>query len=284
MLNIRFQRLLPAPAAGHARRINEWRDEDGVVVASAFASGPLRWIEWPGLGVFAFSPPNLTIDVWPDPDASHELITEKLLRQIQPIILQASGWQALHASAALGPSGATILCGRSGAGKSTVAYTLAGHGWHQIADDSVVWHLGDAERPRVVPLPFAPRPRDMQSLPVRRPDRLADGTVEAAPDAVAIASIVLLQQVAGAQEAAVRLPASEAFRAVLTHAHCLDLKDAGAVRAMTRAYLLLADRVPVFHLTYAPDPSSIGELAARIAQLAQPAGPPPTTARAFEAV
>ena len=87
-------------------------------------------------------------------------IAASTIAMLRPIVLQALGWQALHAGAALTSEGALLFCGRSGAGKSTTAYALGQMGWTQVADDQVVWQLHDG-RPKVQPLPFKPRLRPL---------------------------------------------------------------------------------------------------------------------------
>ena len=84
------------PAPGPGRKVKEWLDDDGKSTARAFSSAGLHWIDWPGLGVFAFSAGSHEVRTWPEADARREAVVDTFLR-IQPIILQALGWQALHA-------------------------------------------------------------------------------------------------------------------------------------------------------------------------------------------
>ena len=98
-----------APTAG--RQIREWRDDCGKVFARAFSADDHYRIDWPGLGAFAFRPGSRDVLVWPEPDAPHEEISDTFQRSLQPVILQALGKQALHAAAAVGPTGTIAFCG-----------------------------------------------------------------------------------------------------------------------------------------------------------------------------
>ena len=48
------------------------------------------------------------------------------------------------------------------------------------------------------------------------------------------------------------LGSTEAFRLVMTHAHCVHEDDRETVTRLIHAYALLADQVPVFAFRYPP--------------------------------
>src|SRR5262249_12009859 len=138
-------------------------------------------------------------------------------RLLRPIVLQALGYQALHAAAALTPGGALLICGQSGAGKSTTAFALGQLGFDQLADDQVVWRI-DNGRPVVHPLRFSPRlrPRARAHLGSSEPRRASAWSRSVSPS---IAAVYLLNQgetVDGGVSVR-RLPADEAFRELLPH-------------------------------------------------------------------
>ena len=61
------------------------------------------------------------------------------------LLLRGRGAHGLHAAAVEAPAGGVLLVGPSDAGKSTLAYALARHGWPFVSDDSVLLHVrGDA--------------------------------------------------------------------------------------------------------------------------------------------
>ena len=134
------------------------------------------------------------VRVWPVRGMTLEWARAEFDRMLRPIVLQALGWQALHAGAALTSEGALLFCGRSGAGKSTTAYALGKMGWTQLADDQVVWRLHDG-RPKVQALPFTPRLRPLSQA------RFADRASARAPwpasqGLIPMAAIHLLDQCA----------------------------------------------------------------------------------------
>src|SRR5262245_43718840 len=96
-----------APPPG--RQVNEWLDDDGEITARAFSRADLHWIAWPRVGVFAFSGGSHEVRIWPEPGARPEVVIDTFFR-VQPIIMQALGWQALHAAASVGPSGVFAFC------------------------------------------------------------------------------------------------------------------------------------------------------------------------------
>src|SRR5689334_9620303 len=109
------------PEAEGRRLTRTWFDDAGRLCGRAYVGGSDHWIDWEGLGRFRFRRDGETVSVWPAPDVSPETITETFSRVLQPVVLQAMGRQALHASAAAGPTGVLAFCGRAGSGKSTIA-------------------------------------------------------------------------------------------------------------------------------------------------------------------
>ena len=235
----------PPTTAGSA--VNVWRDERGAVCARAFVADSTCLIEWPDLAMFAFVPGQSDVRVWTRPDARLAEVGEVFERRLLPIILQAGSWQALHASAVCGPAGVVAFCGRSTAGKSTLAFALAQAGWSQLADDALLFRQ-DGGRTWVRGLPFVPRLRhDAREL-------LGTAAPGADPPAAdlplrmlcllsrnaALATPLLLQPV----------PPSQAFSAVLAHAHCFNPLDPVHTARLVTDYMALADAVRVVQLHY----------------------------------
>src|SRR5262249_30468633 len=105
-----------APRAG--RKVSEWLDDCGRVIARIFSRETLHWRGWGGGGVLVFAGGPGGVRVWREPRARHETIVETFSRAARPIILQALGeGQVLHAGASVGPGGLLAFCGKSGSGK-----------------------------------------------------------------------------------------------------------------------------------------------------------------------
>ena len=247
------------PDISRAREGCVWRDLDGSVCGRSLIAGHDRWLDWYDVGLLAFNDRSPVVRVWPVRGITLDSVRAEFDRMLRPIVLQALGWQALHASAALTSEGALLFCGRSGAGKSTTAYALGQMGWTQVADDQVVWQLHDG-RPKVQPLPFKPRLRPLSHA------RLGDKASPRSPwptsqGLIPMAAIYLLEQrTDGAPVSISRVAPAQAFSALLPHAHCFDLSDVDATRVFTDDYLTLASEVPVFKVRYAPDLDRLPEL------------------------
>ena len=247
------------PDISRAREGCVWRDLDGSVCGRSLIAGHDRWLDWYDVGLLAFNDRSPVVKVWPVRGMTIESARAEFDRMLRPIVLQALGWQALHAGAALTSEGALLFCGRSGAGKSTTAYALGQMGWTQLADDQVVWQLHDG-RPKVQALPFKPRLRPLSHA------RFGDKTSPRSPwptsqGLIPMAAIYLLEQrTDGAPVSISRVAPAQAFSALLPHAHCFDLSDVDATRVFTDDYLTLASEVPVFKVRYTPDLDRLPEL------------------------
>jgi len=236
-----------------AREVQVWRGEDGQPFARGLVEGETRWLEWRALGWFALAAGSRSVRAWPALGIPRDVFIATFERIVQPVLLQGVGCQTMHASAVSVPAGAIALCGRRGSGKSTIAFALQGQGWTQIADDAVVISVQDDVL--VHPLPFTPRLRETafahfagpgNVLPTRRSETRAAS--------VPLRAVFLLQQAdrAPSPSRVEALSRVQAFRELLSHAHNFDETDTSATRQLTGDYLTVAERVPVFRLTYRP--------------------------------
>jgi hypothetical protein len=267
--------VLPGPAPGKTDRITvttSWEDDSGWAYARGGIGPNGHWVEWDGLGLFEFRPPEPVVSAWPSEGVAEDTLRSVFERFLQPIVLQAMGHTVLHASGILAPSGAIVFCGVSGSGKSTLAYGLGQAGCRQFADDAVVINTSPADI-TVSPLPFVPRLRQpaAEALGNRPEPRVAFCDSDAAPR---LAAIVLLAQ-DPAMDTAVRvqpIPPHKAFAQVLTHAHSFDPDSPAEAARLSRDYLDLVARVPVVGLRYKPDFSKFERLVASVLDLTGDAG------------
>lgn len=233
-----------------------WRDESGQPFARGYSNGDRHRIAWPDLGLFEFGPGSLVVDAWLDDGAGEPQARDAIARVLQPVILQALGWQALHASALALSTGVVAFCGRSGSGKSTLAYALAQRGFRQFADDAVLLDVSSSVV-TALPLPFRPRLRGPAT------DRFRSPSLREAPDRRAAARlravIVLSQQAALTSPRAELVPAVPAFSALLTHAHCFDPAPGPGSAKLVEDLLAVARLVPVTRLDYPPDLGRLDE-------------------------
>jgi hypothetical protein len=252
-----------APPPVFGRAINAWRDDNGVSFAEASAHDGGYRLEWRGVGVLTFAAGSAQVRLWPAAGLRPQASTSAVLHIVQPVILQALGYQTLHASSVRVPGGVAAFCGVSGTGKSTLACALGRRpGLSQTADDAVVLSV-ETGRVSAHPLPFAPRLREASqeylasrgSIPVSQPPS------PAAP----LLAVFVLQPPGGDRAIAIRrIGATQAFSALLMHAHCFDASDRARVMALVEAYLTIAGAVPVYSLDFPRDFSSLEDVECRV--------------------
>lgn len=252
MLTLRYSPASDSPGRA-GRLVNTWRDDAGQTIARAFTNGVLSWIEWPQLGVFEFDAASTVVRVTPAPGAPKDVIETTFVRSLQPIVLQALGWQALHASAVATPTGVIALCGRVASGKSTLAAALARAGCVQLADEALVFRCHE-DRVRVHPLPYA---RDLRPsakeyfLSGEPPLPAVPSPAQAIGAAYELKAAFILAAADPQARPAIRhLSAVEAFSVLLGHAHCFDDDDRRHTQGLVESYLALAAQVPTYRLTY----------------------------------
>ena len=88
----------------------------------------------PGVGRFYVDSGRL-IHVAPVPEANAKNLRRFLLGSCLGAVLQQRGLMPLHAGAIDTPTGAVLICGNSGAGKSTATALLASRGFAILTDD-----------------------------------------------------------------------------------------------------------------------------------------------------
>ena len=132
-----------------------WPTREGGQCGHAIVSPSGRWLVWHQLGLFRIGSPRwpVVVDGWPLSGLAEDTFADGFANEVQPILLQALGCEAMHGSAVLLPTGVLAICGQSESGKSTLAYALAQKGRAQVADDHVIFDFRNGV-PAVVPLPF----------------------------------------------------------------------------------------------------------------------------------
>lgn len=251
----------PAPR-GPGRTVNVWRDDEGVPFAEAAVHDEGYRLEWRGIGVLTFAPGSARVRLWPSPGVEAAAARSDVLHLVQPVILQALGHHTLHASAVRLPAGVVAFCGISSTGKSTLAFALGQQpGLLQIADDALVLTMANG-RIAVHALPFRSRLR-AASREFFSPSARSAAGPQARPAAERLLAIFVLQP-PGSDHAIdlMRIGATQAFTALLAHAHCFDESDRAAVASLVQAYLALADAVPVYRLGYPRDFARLGAVQA----------------------
>jgi hypothetical protein len=152
------------------------------------------------------------------------------------------------------------FCGIAGAGKSTLAFAMQQAGWRQFADDSLVLRL-DGDRIMACPLPFKPSLRPASQAHFARTEGTLPPALEPLyADAPLAAVFVLRQDAKIVSPHLFLIPRTQAFSALLSHAHCFDPEERRHTRRFAEFYLELAMRVPVYGLEFQPAFQRLPEL------------------------
>jgi len=234
-----------------------WQDDDGVTLAYGWVALPWLWIAWPGIAAYRFAAgsDDPVVTAFPDREGKAGPIEDVFRRVIQPIALQARGYEALHASAVLMPRGAVAFCARTKTGKSTIAFALANRGYIQLADDSVVLEFG-AKSIAVVPLPFQPRLQPPALYAAVGGENNPGAFLVDLPSRAPLGAIVRRNRAAADDPGPVArvapLAQARRFPSVLAHAHCFDLASRDSRGRLLEHYLDLVGAVPVLELTFHP--------------------------------
>jgi hypothetical protein len=257
--------------------VHEWHDVAGAVCAHGYVGDGSGWIHWPGVVAFRFGANGL-VEAFPERLVDAAPIRDLFYRTVQPLILQALGWETLHASAVMTSAGVIAFCGDCESGKSTIAYSLSRRGHLQHADDSLVV-MPESAGVRAVKLPFGVRlrpasasflgfPADHRQLqdviPIARHDL---NRVSTDP----LSALFVLSRVCAGEPSARRLAPSDAFKTLLPHARCFNAEDAAARRRSLNHYLEIVAAVPVYDLRF---PSGLDRLSAVLDCIERSSGVP----------
>ena len=225
----------------------------GSVCARAYVGPDWHWIVWPGVGTYRFQLDGRVVEALPDPGARLADVEDMYARYVLPIVMQAVGAEAIHASAVSSSEGVLAFCGERGAGKSTVAYALRRRGYTHRADDVLALEVS-GHAVNVLTLPFEPRLRPASAEffgtdTGRRPVRALPP--DATPEREPLAALFVLDGREGSAPPEIsRLAGTGAILSALQHAHCFNPEDAVNRRRHFENYLEIAARIPVISVRY----------------------------------
>ena len=191
----------------------------------------------------------------------------RLVSAIAPLFAAERGDVVLHASAVVTARGAVLFCGRSGVGKSTLAYLLAHAGHPMLAEDGAALTL-DGDRVRAWPGPLGARVADDSAAvaeglsprgasPESKPVRFAPGQPDALP-AQPVAAVVALAERGSLPTEPELLDPLRALPHVASH---LVHSGRDGLRPAFAGAARLAERVPVYRCAL-PDDLSVAPAAA----------------------
>jgi hypothetical protein len=224
------------------------RDPSGRICAYGTEAADGYLIHFPGVADFSFRPGRA--EVVAEAQGSPELVNDVFRTAVIPLALQASGYEALHASAVRVEGGIAAFCGFSGAGKSTIAYGLSRRGYPLWGDDAVVFAPNN--NVACFQIPFTLSLREPARSFFASPEAGAAGIVDDTHETRPLKLIVVLERLRGTAIHVERMPLSDAIPALLPHAYRFTLSDRPRARRTLEGYLNLGSRVPVVRVRYEP--------------------------------
>ena len=226
-------------------------DPDGAAVAYGWTTGQDHWLQVPEVGIFHFTPGSEEVTALPARAASVRSVEHAYRSIALPLVLQVSGFEALHGSAVRTAGGVVAFCAVSGTGKSTVAYGLTRRGHPLWADDAVVFHTSQSSPVITHPIPFNSGLRE-DARSFFHGNGLAERTVAAYDQPEQLRAVLLMERTDNVADAVevVRQSPADALAGLIPHAHGFNLADYARKRRTLEAYLALATQVPVFEMRF----------------------------------
>jgi hypothetical protein len=170
----------------------------------------------------------------------------------------------MHASALASRSRCIAVCGRSTAGKSTLALAGLGAGFTVVADDALGVFM-DHKGPVALTLPFELRPR---LGPGRAGVTTSPPLEGAGGDRLELSAIVILKPDSSTEVELGLLTPAEAFGCLMPHAYCFSLAD--SKERLVREYTDIAASVDVYELRYPREHEAIQAMIGSVAPLLGP--------------
>lgn len=233
-----------------------WCDSRGVPIARGWIRGGEMSMEFPGLGAYRFAVHGGPVSAAPAHGASLRPLESTYWKSVVPFVLQARGFEVLHASAIAAAGGVAAFCANSETGKSTLARALGRRGHGSWADDAVV-----LERDRTFPLPFQVSLRPESSRWFGEPEL---STFHEPDQEHPLRAVFVLERDEAVDIRMRRISSAAAFPLLLRHAFCFTLSDPDRKRTMMARYMELAARVPVFELRFASGLERLDAISARV--------------------
>jgi len=228
----------------------------------AFQQGGRYLLKLENLGAFVVESGYRQVVGFPDEGVPPSRLQEMFFHRVAPWLLQRQEWDTLHGSAVLTNGGVLAFSGPQRRGKSTLARAWSERGGVAYADDAVPFLVRDgavlaAQLPQRLKLRepsasrFEPYPVAETAVDGREVVHDLESTLRP------LRAVYWLEAMAGDARNPVsrlqRVPPAEAFPLLLSEVHYFSLRDPDCNRKMVRNYLTLAQTVPVFRLSFAPD-------------------------------
>lgn len=225
-----------------------WLNPSRTAGAYASQAGSHYWIDVSDVAMFHYSAATAQVVAVTRGAIEEGRVQAIYRRVVLPFLLQALGYEMLHASAVRTERGVVAFCGESGTGKSTIAVGLSRRGYPIWADDALL--LDTDARIRALSLSFDVRlRRDSAELfgLGGRADTSSGDWPGIEGDLIDLVAVCVLNR--GTDPGGIDVTAchgAAALTALLAHACAFNLADLDRKRRMAAQYLAVAAQVPVF--------------------------------------
>jgi len=255
--------------------VREWTGTTGTVRVRAYVGTTWSWIDWDGVAIYRFRRGSNHVEALPARHAKPKAVEDYYRRHILPLVLQANGFEAVHASAVISDRGVLGFCGECGTGKSTIAYALSRRGYPQFADDVIVMTQAHGSI-EALSLPFLPRIR----VPAAQhfgndvyTNLASDQGSHSARSPVAALFILERAENGQIDPQVERLDGVEALTALLSHAQRFDSMSFSSRKRTLQNYLDVTAIVPVYSVRFANALERLDSLLDRLVEAAGVACP-----------
>ncbi len=199
-------------------------------------------------------------------ELSEPTLNHLLADQVLPRLVSHSGSFAVHAAGVSSPSGAILLVGLSGRGKSTLAASFHVNGYPLIGDDAMIIETEDRHahcRPLYRSLRLFPDSIAAIFDSVRKQTLVADYTnkqniidlerADSLDDRIVVRSICCLTESNQNAISVRRMSPADACMAIVEQSFALDPGDRSRSRRRLEQSAALVSAVPVFEVAYRRD-------------------------------
>lgn len=261
--------------------IHHWYTPAGDITISLGRTGHGFLLRFPALADFIIDGDGREIGAWPFSGTDKETLRHLLLDQVLPRVLAHKGSLVLHASAVSVAGRAAAFLGETGYGKSTLAASLYLSGYSLLTDDALLIKFADDcirgqscyRNIRLGPQAIStlykrlPACKPMASYSEKNRIKLS-GNFDTAP--VELAILFALTKLDGKGEAGPinvsPLSQREACMKLVRNAFQLDVSNHKLAKKIFAAASAVAERMPVFAISYPHDFSRLPEVHEAILQ------------------
>ena len=248
--------------------VHHWHTPSGDISLSLARREKGFLLRFPALADFVIAENGSRISAWPAPGTDEETVRHLLLDQVMPRVLSHWGRLVLHASAVCVDDRVIAFAGDTGSGKSTLAAGLHISGRPLLTDDGLVLRSGKSGieaipcyaglrlLPESVAALFTESPRKKAMASYSLKNRVTLPQNEEI-DPVELAALFVLDKSGRENKepdvSIASLSQRDACMELVRNSFQLDVSNQEQVTALFSSAAAVAERVPVFSLSYPRD-------------------------------